>query len=183
MARPVRRQCYAIAPSVRNRTSRHSNDTRHAIARAFWKHATVRVRKGALPWGRLQGRAMGPGRNRALSRGGECARRYCWIWSFTEPGSKRRLANGLRTGRATTQMRTSGLRCPQRCRVGGDRWRRTWRRRSALWPTATGAPGADSLWAGPRLVGLVLHGVHDFGEEEPHLRGDRAARVGLLDEV
>ena len=27
----------------------------------------------------------------------------------------------------------------------------------------------------------VLHRVHDFGEEEFHLRGDRAARVGLLD--
>src|ERR1700677_3837137 len=39
-------------------------------------------------------------------------------------------------------------------------------------------PGILSTWAGS-----VLHGVDDLGEEESHLGRDRAARVGLLDEV
>src|SRR5260370_16166015 len=30
---------------------------------------------------------------------------------------------------------------------------------------------------------LMLHRVHDFGEEEPHLRRDRPSWIGLLNQV
>jgi hypothetical protein len=33
------------------------------------------------------------------------------------------------------------------------------------------------------MVDLMLHQVHDFGEEEPHFRRDRPSWIGLLNQV